>query len=53
MFKYLYCIIRHVFPRKRWEIVEIVEVVDEDRVRIGEKYILCDQFGNMKIVKTY
>ncbi len=53
MFKYLYCIIRHIFPRKRWECIGTNEVVDEDGARLGDKYILRDQFGNMKIVKTY
>lgn len=47
--KYLFLIIRHLFPRSKWEIVETVSLHHEvDGPCYGKKYILRDQFGNMK-----
>lgn len=47
--KYLFLIIRHLFPRSKWEIVRAVELRYEmDGPAHGYKYILRDQFGNMK-----
>lgn len=51
--KYLFLIIRHLFPRRRWKEVEVINAVDRlgdiPRYRI---YRLQDQFGNMKTVRV-
>jgi uncharacterized protein YnzC (UPF0291/DUF896 family) len=49
--KYLYLIIRHMFPRKIWTKVEEIQVIDEDGDNIYKKRIYKDQFGNVKMTK--
>jgi len=53
--KYLYLIIRHVFPRKRWKQVAESEVnrVYPDGTKIPDGWVvqLKDQFGNVKFVR--
>jgi hypothetical protein len=56
--KYLYLIIRHIFPRKRWKLFKTVIVYDGDdplngRLPIGNTLYFRDQFGNIKIKKDY
>lgn len=53
--KYLYAIIRHIWPRKpisRWEIIKEVRVWDSDapdaKYPVEIRYVMRDQFGNMK-----
>ena len=51
--KYLYLIIRHFFPRKRWQCVQVIDVKmsEADELPLYYKYVLQDQFGNIKKVK--
>lgn len=48
--KYLYLIIRHFFPKKKWTVIRKINVFDE---YLGDMpayciYVLQDQFGNIK-----
>ena len=45
--KYLFLIIRHLFPHRKWTHVETIKVNCDGRVT-AYKYVLRDQFGNMK-----
>lgn len=51
--KYLYLIIRHIFPRKKWKIAYQTEMVNRRNEIIGYLLIYEDQFGNTKQVKSY
>lgn len=51
--KYLYLIIRHIFPRKRWVIEHQTEITNGQNEFIGYMFICKDQFGNFKVTKTY
>ena len=47
--KYLYLIIRHIFPRKRWKEVERIGVRHSaDGKDHALVIVLKDQFGNIK-----
>lgn len=50
--KYLFLIIRHFFPRRRWKIIGETAVMDEDArpgdLPIKRFIILQDQFGNLR-----
>ena len=50
--KYLYLIIRHIFPRKRWIIEYKTEICREGRY-IGYMFIYKDQFGNRKTKRFF
>ena len=56
--KYLYAIIRHIWPRRpisRWETLQVIPVYaygKEDSHPIAHKYILRNQFGEIKTVST-
>jgi hypothetical protein len=50
--KYLYLLVRHMFPRKHWHLKFQVDVTDEEGRKLYSKFILQDQFGNLKVVKT-
>jgi len=56
--KYLFLIIRHIFPRKRWKIIKVISTYDTDdygrvigTLPIYRKITLQDQFGNVKYKK--
>ena len=50
--KYLYLIIRHVFPRHKWEIIGKTPVQPEGHSNpIAIILTLQDQFGNIKTEK--
>lgn len=51
MMKYLYLIIRHVFPRKRWECIGNTDVMGSNGIPICVILTLQDQFGNIKLKK--
>lgn len=51
--KYLYLIIRHIFPRKRWALEYRTEITNRWDENVGYVFIYKDQFGNRKTVKTY
>lgn len=48
--KTLLLIIRHLFPRKKWKIIETVNIWEGDhKQRPCEKIIISsDQFGNLR-----
>ena len=53
--KYLYLLIRHIFPRRRWKLVNTTAVYDEDDIDglpLYRKHVLRDQFGNIKVKKV-
>jgi hypothetical protein len=53
--KYLYLIIRHIFPKKRpsiWKIKEKLSVINSRGETSGVIYVLTDQFGNIKQTKV-
>lgn len=56
--KYLYAIIRHFWPRKpilRWETIEVIAVHAHGKEKsppIAHKYVLRNQFGDIKTVRT-
>ena len=41
-------IIKHIFPRKNWKMIAQHTVVNNHGRRIGVRYVLQDQFGNIK-----
>jgi hypothetical protein len=50
--KYLYLLIRHMFPRKKWELVDTINITMEGyKLPVERKLILKDQFGNIKVKK--
>lgn len=46
--KYLYLIIRHMFPRRRWEYVDHIRYEANDFNPTRIVFITRDQFGNIK-----
>lgn len=54
--KYLFLIVRHLFPRRRWQTVETHAIrriyEDGDTRVIGHIYIQRDQFGAMRTHKV-
>lgn len=46
--KYLFLIIRHIFPRRRWRIVRELNYLKPNGGVCGKMYVLQDQFGNIK-----
>jgi len=56
--KHLFLIIRHFFPHSKWKIIETVEVMppdfynNKDSLPIRRDWVLQDQFGNIKVVKS-
>lgn len=56
--KYLFLIIRHIFPRKRWTQIKEIPVHDYNdngtltEYPIYRKILLRDQFGNLKSFKV-
>jgi hypothetical protein len=47
--KYLYLIIRHMFPRKRWKLVNELNACCAGTDRVITKILIYqDQFGNVK-----
>lgn len=47
--KYLFLIIRHLFPRHRWVIIKEGEIsCFEDGGVIGRLYVLRNQFGELR-----
>ncbi len=50
--KYLFMIVRHFFPRRRWVIIATGSIYDPDNGPTGRPVgfyrILRDQFGNLK-----
>ena len=53
--KYLYAIIRHIWPRKpqsRWQVIREIRIWDEERPNAKHpaqiRYVLQDQFGNLR-----
>ena len=52
--KYVFLIVRHIFPRRRWVVIEQCNIVrSKDKTVIGTQKILRDQFGNLKEFKRY
>lgn len=51
--KYLFLIIRHLFPRRKWEVYRHIEMLDPSGsgIPIGRSVVLRDQFGNLKTFK--
>jgi hypothetical protein len=53
--KYLYLIIRHCFPRKRWTVINTTSVIEggqpENSIPVYYLLTLQDQFGNIKTKK--
>ncbi len=45
--KYLFLIIRHMFPRRRWKIIKTNDIIYEG-VKKGVVHTLQDQFGNIR-----
>lgn len=50
--KYLYLIIRHIFPRHKWRVYHETEIINGKNEMIGYLFILKDQFGNLKEIKS-
>lgn len=51
--KYLYLLIRHIFPRHKWEVIaEVEEIHGRTYKPIATIYTLQDQFGNIKSKKV-
>lgn len=48
--KYLYFIIRHFFPKRKWEIIHTMNYYSEynEELPVYKVYVLKDQFGNIK-----
>lgn len=49
--KYLYLIIRHFFPRRKWRVIERATLTYGNQP-IGTLFTLQDQFGNIKTKKV-
>lgn len=64
MFKYLYLIIRHIWPRSKWRVIDEADIyghkydwrtgssIGLTEMPIGKKYTLQDQFGNIKVMQS-
>lgn len=53
--KYLYAIIRHIWPRQRWQIIKEIEVwpnMEGAKHPIAYRYVLRNQFGDIKSTRT-
>lgn len=46
--KYLLLIVRYLFPKKRWTIIQRINIVDHRNEKVGIKLVSQDQFGNIK-----
>jgi hypothetical protein len=47
--KYLYLLIRHMFPRHKWEVIQSAkEISGRTNEHVATVYTLQDQFGNIK-----
>ena len=52
--KYIFLIIRHIFPRKRWREVNRLDIVkSSNKAIIGVSVEMVDQFGNRKFQTHY
>lgn len=52
--KYLFLLVRHLFPRRKWVIINEIQVYDDpsdSTTKIGKILTLRDQFGNLKTKK--
>jgi len=50
--KYLFLIIRHFFPRRRWVTIETHVVQREDGSVKAYDYVQRDQFGNLRTFRA-
>ncbi len=52
--KYLFMIVRHFFPRRRWKEISVIRIYDSEGSGrpTNHVFILQDQFGNRKKFKT-
>jgi len=55
--KYLYLLIRHMFPRKKWKVIHTTSVFEGNDAKVEGKLpiysilTMQDQFGNIKTKK--
>jgi len=50
--KYLFLIIRHIFPRHKWQTYQTTNMIENGQI-IGWMFVQKDQFGNIKYKKIY